>query len=313
MLPCVGGDARGAPVPRAESLPACRCSLRSGPPFAQFGLTKHARAEAPAISAPRLHPNPSSRGLRDRPRALFAPTLMLRIAKSMRFNIQGEDSLQRRRQSTWCFLNGIWLSNSSVGVKTHTFASFGPAVRAKARNDEPHGPVSPARPHFCLWCEWVGAMGAAQCVRQWHACPPLHVAREQDGARHPPPCAICPDAEPPRIRGIHRVGRVAALGAPRIAYRERQVEIFHALTATSAKNRCISQPVVRVLCESLCLHPRFSARGSRIPRSARSPRRACQYWSCDRRRQSNAGRGSRWRTSVCCSRAPNLRRPFHRR
>ena len=158
-----------------------------------------------------------------------------------------------------------------------------------------------------------GSDGRGRWARQWHACPPLHVAREQDGARHPPPCAICPDAEPPRIRGIRWVGRVATLGAPRIASRERWVEIFHALTATSAKNRCISQPVARALCKPLCLHPRFSARGSRIPRSARSPRRACRYWSCDRRRQSNAGRGSPWRTSVCCSRAPNPQRPSRRR
>ena len=66
-------------------------------------------------------------------------------------------------------------------------------------------------------------------------------------------------------------------------------------------------------CASRCACPRFSARGSRIPQSVRSPRRACRYWNCDRRRQSNAGRGSRWRTSVCCSRAPNPRRLFHRR
>ena len=129
----------------------------------------------------------------------------------------------------------------------------------------------------------------------------------------PAPCAICPDAAPPRIRGIRRAGRAAAHSTPRIALRERQIEISRALTAKSAKNRWISQPVARVLCESLCLLSRSSARGSRIPRSTCSPRRVCRYWSCARRRQSNAGRGSPWRTSVCCSRAPSLRRPFHRR
>ena len=44
---------------------------------------------------------------------------------------------------------------------------------------------------------WARATGAAQCVRQWYACPrplvhhfsaryPPHVAREQNGTLHPP-------------------------------------------------------------------------------------------------------------------------------
>ena len=127
------------------------------------------------------------------------------------------------------------------------------------------------------------------------------------------PCAICPDAAPPRIRGIHRAGGVTAHSTSRIAPRERQVEISHALPTTSAKNRCSSQPADRVPYESLCLLPRSSARGSRTPRSVRSPRRVCRYWSCARHRQSSAGRGSPWRTSVCCSRAPNPRHPSRRR
>ena len=75
--------------------------------FARFDLTKHARTEVPGhLRAPPSPESPIKRAPRQAP-APFASVLMLKIAKSMRFNIQGEDSLQRRRQSTWCFLNGI--------------------------------------------------------------------------------------------------------------------------------------------------------------------------------------------------------------
>ena len=179
---------------------------------------------------------------------------MLKIAKSMRFNIQGEDSLQRRRQSTWCFLNGIRMSDSSAGVIAHTFASFGLAVRAKARDDEPHGPVSPAWPHFCLWCDGRGRR-ARRNTRGNGAYARPRISPASKMARCARPLCHLPDAAPPRIRGIRRVGRVAALGMPRIAPRERQVEISNVLPATSAKNRCISQPVARALCKPLCLPP----------------------------------------------------------
>ena len=129
----------------------------------------------------------------------------------------------------------------------------------------------------------------------------------------PAPCANCPMLRRLVSEESTELGGVTTLGTHQLPFRERQVEISNVLPAESAQNRWISQPVARVLCELLCLHPRFSARGSRIPRSARSPRRVCRYWSCARRRQSNAGRGSRWRTSVCCSRAPSLLRPFLRR
>ena len=131
-------------------------------------------------------------------------------------------------------------------------------------------------------------------------------------ARCTRPLCHLPDAAPPRIRGIHRAGGVTARSAPRIAFRERQVEISNVLPAKSAKT-VVFLNLSLARCVSRCACPRFSARGSRIPRSTRSHRRVCQYWSCDRRRQSNAGRGSRWRTSVCCSRAPNPRHPSRRR
>ena len=66
-------------------------------------------------------------------------------------------------------------------------------------------------------------------------------------ARCARPLCHLPDAAPPRIRGIRRAGGVTALGTPQIASRERQVEISYGLTATSAQNRCISQPVARAL------------------------------------------------------------------
>ena len=79
-----------------DDIPFCSVRLDKTRPHGGLG---HLRAplslETPSQDSPTTALRPS-----------LCP-LMLKIAKSMRFNIQGEDSLQRHRQSTWCFLNGI--------------------------------------------------------------------------------------------------------------------------------------------------------------------------------------------------------------
>ena len=199
--------------------------------------------ETPSQDSPATAPGPSSR------------PLMLKIAKSLRYKFPRGGSFQKRRQSTWCFSDSNYLSDRAQELLRRLLPVLGwPFVQRPEMTNctalfRRHGPTS--------------ASGANGCGRRprYNTCGNgARARRRMSLASKMTQCIrllvpFCPDAAPPRRRGIHRAGRVAALDTPRIASRERQVEISNVLPDKSAKNRWISQPVARALYESLCLPP----------------------------------------------------------